>query len=224
MLQLTVNDHDEKINNRKFILLRKLNLVAKLQAEIDKLNSRVSELERIISELQKALNEKGKVYYSKFFSGNVTQIREAPKEIIKEIIKEKTADFDPKGLATLEQIGDLSKKIEKLEKEQILLHETDKNLKDFCNSLDGKTKENTIEIEKIKEKLLYLEKALKGKVDCEDYDKLLLILNQIREGGDKGKTIPIPSGPIMGSKEINLLKEIGNKVPEMEQQIQDLLK
>ena len=81
--------------------------------------------------------------------------------------------------------------------------------------------ENRSDVAKLKERMTALEGKLSDKVDCAEHDKLLHLVNQLLSGPAEKE--PVPTGPMLTSKEQNLLRELGEKLPGIEAQIELLL-
>ena len=90
-------------------------------------------------------------------------------------------------------------------------------------TLEYTTSEHTKEIDKINEKLKALEQDLLNKVNCDQFDQLMAIVNQLQaSGNNKGE--PVPVAPIISSKELNKLKDLSDKLAEMETRLDTLSK
>ena len=84
--------------------------------------------------------------------------------------------------ATLVNKEDFAKLVKRVEELEALTQELRKGQEHLKAEIDGVSKitmENTDEINKLKERIKVLEAKLNDKVNCEDYDKLLLLINQL---------------------------------------------
>ena len=83
---------------------------------------------------------------------------------------------------TLVKKEDFTKLIKRVEELETLTQELRLGQDKLKAEVDGVSKitmENTDEINKLKEKIKALEAKLNNKVNCEDYDKLLVLINQL---------------------------------------------
>jgi peptidoglycan hydrolase CwlO-like protein len=97
------------------------------------------------------------------------------------------------------------------------------SLDTLTSDLNKEQEKTNKEVDRINEKLKELEKQLMDKVNCDQYDSLLALINQLRSTGDN-KTEAVPIGPIIPSKDINLIKEIANKFGDLETRVNTLAK
>ncbi len=82
-------------------------------------------------------------------------------------------------LAKKEDLDALKKRVDTLESLTKTLNEEQEKTKTKLGGVERQTIENTDDINIIKERLKQLEQKLGNKVNCEDYDKLLLLINQL---------------------------------------------
>jgi len=93
------------------------------------------------------------------------------------------------------------------------------SLETLTADLNKEQERTNKEIDCINEKLKELERQLMDKVSCDQYDNLLALINQVRSKGDAE---PVPVGPIISSKDINLIKEITSKFGDLETRVNTL--
>lgn len=74
------------------------------------------------------------------------------------------------------------KRVEALESLSQILKETDEKIQESVKNLDQKTESNTEEINKLKELIKGLQDKLSSKVECEDFDKIVALINNIKIG------------------------------------------
>jgi len=74
--------------------------------------------------------------------------------------------------------------------------------------------------EKTDERLKAIEKLLQSKVNCDQFDYLRALVNQLRAAGNKGE--PAPSIPMISSEQLNRIKDISDKLAEMEARLDSL--
>lgn len=114
-----------------------------------------------------------------------------------------------KTLATKDDLQALTKRVESLES--------------LAEGLSKEQERTNKEIDTINERLKALEKQLADKVSCEQYDNLLALINQLRSTGDNKDELK-PIGPIISSKDLNLLREIAGKFGDLETRVNTLAK
>jgi flagellar capping protein FliD len=74
--------------------------------------------------------------------------------------------------------------------------------------------------EKTDERLKAIEKQLQNKVNCDQFDYLRALVNQLRAAGNKSE--PAPPIPMISSEELNRIKDISDKLAEMEARLDSL--
>ena len=117
-----------------------------------------------------------------------------------------------------DDFDNLLDRVEKLEKN----HE---NLKEFAESTDNQAKINKDDIEELRKLLKDLQDKLNNKVDSDVFDEELNNLkNLINSMGGSGTGAPVVSGPSISTKELNRLKELTNKIPELEDMLNKIMK
>jgi predicted PilT family ATPase len=84
--------------------------------------------------------------------------------------------------AKQEDLQGLVKRVQNLEGLTQTLKEANEKIQEKTSELDKRTEDNTVEINKLKELIKGLESKLSNKVECEDYDKLVALINQIKVG------------------------------------------
>lgn len=204
-------------------------LVDKIKEELEALKKRVEELEKLIKSIQEQLIQSQKegpkivqvpvksdpiVVQSAPAAGvDMSQVEKLIANLKLELIK---------IFASKDDFSALLKRIDNLDNLTNALAEAQDKTKLRVDVVIRQTGENTEDITKLKEKIKQLEDKLAGKVDCEEYDKLIALINQMRSSGGSGPAQPVE--PILPSKDLNKLKELVDKIPNIEKQLDILNK
>lgn len=197
MMQMTVNDHDEKIEERSYLHNE---VVMKMKEQLDAMQKALEDLTKLVNAktqvIRKDSGKKGRVETTvsdpKDYMGSLERLRE-------ELLE---------SLASKDDLDLLAKRVESLES--------------LTSGLSKEQERTNREIEAINERLKALERQLADKVSCDQYDGLLALINQLRSAGDGKETQPI--GPIVSSKDINLIREIASKFADLETRVNTLSK
>jgi len=133
--------------------------------------------------------------------------------------KMNTSTIDPDALKNKVDISSL----EKLKDELLstLVNKEDFNLlQKRVESLE-KTSSKLNELqEKTDERLKVIEKLLQSKVNCDQFDYLRALVNQLKASGNKNE--PAPPIPMISSEQLNRIKDISDKLAEMEARLDSL--
>eukprot|EP00826_Nyctotherus_ovalis_P033950 TRINITY_DN2777_c0_g1_i2.p2 TRINITY_DN2777_c0_g1~~TRINITY_DN2777_c0_g1_i2.p2 ORF type:complete len:245 (-),score=86.16 TRINITY_DN2777_c0_g1_i2:1139-1873(-) len=197
MMQMTVNEHDEKIEERSYFHNK---IVMKMKEQLDA-------MQKALEDLTKLVNAKTQVIRKD--SGRKSKVETVisdPKDYIGSL--ERLREELLESLASKDDLNLLAKRIESLES--------------LTSDLNKEQEKTNKEIEAINERLKALEKQLLDKVGCDQYDSLLALINQLKSPGD-GKEVQ-PIGPIISSKDVNLIKEIASKFSDLETRVNTLSK
>lgn len=133
-------------------------IVEKLSEELNALKTRVDELEKLIKDIKRSHGAPVKS------EGDTAQHEKDSLVDVERLMESLVSKVDFEAL--LKRVGSLES--------------VTQQLTTTLGTVEKKTVENTDEIERLKELLKGLEKKLSNKVDCEEYDKLLLLINQLR--------------------------------------------
>lgn len=144
--------------------------------EMKTMNSKVAELEKQMA----AIDSKISSFQSGPSSIPLNNQNEDASQI-NQMIQSLKADF-LKIFAKQEDLQELTKRVQNLEGLTQTLKEANEKIQEKTSELDKKTEDNTVEINKLKELIKGLELKLSNKVECEDYDKLIALINQIKTG------------------------------------------
>ncbi len=226
MLQVTVNEHDEKLsecNTCVFVYRTSKNIVSKMKEDLENLMKRVEELEKALKGLDVKISgikvPSIKDLASSEGAGTSLDLSQLEGLIAK--LKMELLE----SLAGKEEFQALLKRVESLESTTTTLTASCETLKFDLGTVAKHTNENTDEIAALKAKLKALEDKLANKVNCEDYDKLLVLINQLRASGTGGSGAAAqPAGPLIPSKDLNKIKEIAEKIPDIESRLDSLFK
>lgn len=109
-------------------------------------------------------------------------------------------------------------------------------LEGLTSTLSKEQEKTHKEIEEINKRLKALEDQLLNKVNCDQYDELMRLINQLMaanknnsvKSDDSGNSVkpidPTPVGPMISSKDINLIKEVASKIEDIETRLNTLSK
>ena len=125
-----------------------------------------------------------------------------------------------KSLASKHDFEVLLKRVESLETTSAMLKDSYEKAKAKINSVDNQTCENTAEIDKLKEKMKMIEEKLTDKISYEEYDKLLAMIGQMQPGSAPSA----PIAPLISTKELNMIREMVKRIPDIELRLESLFK
>lgn len=182
--------------------------MTKMREDIEKLKKCIGDIEAMNKKLERLMNDKGKVVKNE--TDHV--VRESDTKNTKTAIDTSYLD-DLKNsllesLVSKDDFNYLTKRVESLET--------------LSSSLSKQQDKTNKEIERINERLKALEGQMLDKVSCDQYDELMKLVNMLRSGDNKGATGPV--GPMVSSKDLNLIREVASKITDLETRVNTLAK
>ena len=148
----------------------------KLRQEVDAIRIRVDELEKLMKSFDLKLRTMEAI------SGRPGKEGEGegfdPSQLVKLMESLKLELLAT--LVTQDNFNALARRVEVLEILTKTINEEQDKLKIKVNGVEGQTNINTDDINAIKERLKLLEQKLGNKVNCEDFDKLMILINQFK--------------------------------------------
>lgn len=184
-----------------------------LKDTIEELKKRLKELE----DLKNKFNELEKLILSQDNSKPGIDL-DALKNKVDISDLEKLKDELLNTLVSKEDFNQLEKRVEAAENH---IETIDKRV----GTAELNIADHSKELEKINDRLNIIEQQLMNKVNNDQIDKLLAMINQIKAAGSNQNTKIVQStGPSISQNDLNKLKEALDKIAEMEAQLDSLSK
>ena len=185
------------------IFLRGMDSFKEKMSEQESYGDRLSKCEREIEDLKKEVAKANRPV----FQGGEGIDSDAIDNMLDNFKKEMHLLF-----ARRDDVENLKSRVGKLEEDYKTM---DKNLNDTTDN----TNKNTEEIEKLK-------KLLDGKLDCDTFDNEISKLTEAIQnaGGDVSKVASNSNGGSFGTKDVNRIKDMLDKFPDLEKAIEEIKK
>ena len=176
MISFTVNEHEQKLEGCMHIIKRII-IVDKLIEEVNSMKTRLDELEKMMKSLGSRIAKAGE-------GVSVAPSQGIDESQLESLISSLRIELMGK-LTKQEDFNTLLKRVESLEAMTQSLNKSHELLKVEVGGIGKQTAENTEEINKLKERFKAFEEKLADKVNCEDYDKLLALIQQLQAGYER---------------------------------------
>lgn len=138
---------------------------------------------------------------------------------LERLIAGQGSGVDPEALRNLVDVASLEKLKDEL-LSTLVGKEEFSVLQKRVESLEATSTKLTELQEKTDERLKAIEKQLSNKVNCDQFDYLRALVNQLKTAGNKGE--PTPSIPAIPSIDLNRIKDISDKLAEIEARLDSL--
>lgn len=206
----------------------------KVKEDIEMLNKSledIKELKERLDKLEKLINEKDNERAIENANEKVIEKTHEIQTEVKYVVQESNNDnlkntVDTSSLESLKNslLESLASKSDLSNLNKLLMNRIEK-LDAKTSELDKEQNKTNKEIEKINEKIKALESQMLDKVSCEQYDSLANLVNALRSADSKEELPPAESiGPMISSKDLNLIKDVASRVSDLETRVNTLSK